>query len=463
MSEPPRTLQPASTPSRGLGAGAGEGGLSAPTRHPLAWRDAEFYDEAALHSELERVYDICHGCRRCVSLCQAFPTLFDLVDNSSTMEVDGIAKADYGKVVEQCYLCDLCYQTKCPYVPPHQWNVDFPHLMLRAKAVEFRKGEVPASRQRLTNTTAFGKLASIPVITEAANAANRSPAMRKLVSKLLDVHPEAHLPEFHSNTARRRVGKLSPHEVSPQPAGTTRGRVAIFVTCYGNYNMPQVVEDLVVVLRHNGIEVKLVERESCCGMPKLELGDLQSVDRYKQDNLPVLAQAVAEGWDLMAPIPSCVLMFRQEIPLMYPEDAQVQAVKRGIFDPFEYLMLRHKAGLLKTTFVNALGRVAYHAPCHQRVQNIGPKTKELLALIPGTELEFIERCSGHDGSYGLRNDTYALSMKIARPVSSRAEKFAPDVVSSDCPMAADHIAHGMKDHQNAPAHPISLLRRAYGI
>jgi len=203
MSEPPRTLQPASTPSRG--PGAGEGGLSAPTRHPLAWREAEFYDEAALHSELERVYDICHGCRRCVSLCQAFPTLFDLVDNSSTMEVDGIAKADYGKVVEQCYLCDLCYQTKCPYVPPHQWNVDFPHLMLRAKAVEFRKGEVPAARQRLTNTTAFGKLASIPVITEAANAANRSPTVRKLVSKLFDVHPEAHLPEFHSNTARRRV------------------------------------------------------------------------------------------------------------------------------------------------------------------------------------------------------------------------------------------------------------------
>jgi len=464
MSEPVQSGEPVPVPRAAAAqARAGEGGLSAPTRHPLAWRDAEFYDEAALHSELERVYDICHGCRRCVSLCQAFPTLFDLVDNSSTLEVDGIAKADYGKVVEQCYLCDLCYQTKCPYVPPHQWNVDFPHLMLRAKAVEFRKGEVPAARQRLTNTTAFGKLASIPVITQVANAANSSPAVRKLVSKLLDVHPEAHLPEFHSNTARRRVGKLSPHEVAPQPAGTTRGRVAIFVTCYGNYNMPQVVEDLVVVLRHNGIEVKLVERESCCGMPKLELGDLQSVDRYKQDNLPVLAQAVAEGWDLMAPIPSCVLMFRQEIPLMYPEDAQVQAVKRGIFDPFEYLMQRHKAGLLKTSFVNVLGRVAYHAPCHQRVQNIGPKTKELLALIPGTELEFIERCSGHDGSYGLRNDTYALSMKIARPVSSRAEKFAPDVVSSDCPMAADHIAHGMKNHHNAPAHPISLLRRAYGI
>jgi len=457
MSETPEGAPPAVPPAR-----AGEGGLRAPTRHPLEWREAAFWDEAALHRELERVYDICHGCRRCVSLCQAFPTLFDLVDSSATMEVDGVAKSDYGKVVEQCYLCDLCYQTKCPYVPPHEWNVDFPHLMLRAKAVEFRKGGVPAARQRMTNTTALGKLASIPVVTEIANAVNRSPTTRKLVSKLFDVHPEAHLPEFHSRTGRRRVKQLEAPAISPQPAGSTRGKVALFVTCYGNYNMPQVVEDLVRVLRHNAIEVKLVEREQCCGMPKLELGDLESVDRYKQANLPLLAQAVAEGWDLMAPIPSCVLMFRQEIPLMYPEDAQVQAVKRAIFDPFEYLMQRHKSGLLRTEFKNPLGRVAYHAPCHQRVQNIGPKTKELLALIPGTELEYIERCSGHDGSYGLRRDTYPLSMKIVRPVSSRAEKFAPDVVSSDCPMAAEHIAHGMKERKE-PVHPVSLLRRAYGI
>jgi Fe-S oxidoreductase len=389
--------------------------------------------------------------------------LFDLVDNSSSLEVDGVAKSDYGKVVEQCYLCDLCYQTKCPYVPPHEWNVDFPHLMLRAKAVEFRKGEVPAARQRLTATDAFGKLASIPVVTEVANAVNRSPALRKLAGNLLDVHPDAHLPEFHSRTARRRFAALPKPATTPRTAGPTRGRVAIFVTCYGNYNMPQVVEDLVLVLRHNGIEVKLVERERCCGMPKLELGDLESVDRYKQYNLPILQQAAGEGWDLMAPIPSCVLMFRQEIPLMYPEDPAVQAVKRAIFDPFEYLMHRHRAGLLDTGFKHALGRVAYHAPCHQRVQNIGPKTRELLALIPGTELESIERCSGHDGTYGLRKETYELSMKIVRPVSSRAEKFAPDVVASDCPMAADHIAHGMKEIKRPPAHPISLLRQAYGI
>lgn len=439
-----------------------EGGLAAPTRHPLGWRDPGFHDQAAIDKELERVFDICHGCRRCVSLCQSFPVLFDLVDNSATMEVDGVAKADYGKVVEQCYLCDLCYQTKCPYVPPHEWNVDFPHLMLRAKAASFERGEVSASRQRLTNTTGFGRLASIPVITEIANATNRSPTLRKLTAKLLDVHPDAHLPEFHSKTARRRIPKLAAPAVTAKAAGTTRGRVAIFVTCYGNYNMPQVVEDLVVVLRHNGIETKLVEREKCCGMPKLELGDLKAVDVFKNENLPVLAKAVEEGWDLMAPIPSCVLMFRQEIPLMYPDEAPVQTVKRAIFDPFEYLMQRHRAGLLDTQFKTVLGKVVYHAPCHQRVQNIGPKTRELLAMIPGTELEFIERCSGHDGTYGIRRDTYAASMKIGKPVSTRAERAAPDFISSDCPMAADHIAHGMQKPPETQ-HPISLLRRAYGI
>jgi len=442
-------------------ASKGEGGLRAPTRHPLGWRDASFHDEASLFQELERVYHICHGCRRCVSLCHSFPALFDLVDNSSTMEVDGVAKADYWKVVDQCYLCDLCYQTKCPYVPPHPWNVDFPHLMLRAKAVQFRKGEVGAGRRLLTSTTALGKLASIPVITETVNWANRTPALRGLTETMLGVHREAELPIYHHPTAR---GRIKAQESAPPvvAAGPTRGRVAIFVTCYGNYNMPQVVEDLVAVLRHNGIEVKLIEREQCCGMPKLEIGDLESVDRNKQENLPVLAAAVKDGWDLMAPVPSCVLMFRQEIPLMYPDDADVQAVRKAFFDPFEYLMHRHKAGRLQTAFREPLGKVAYHAPCHQRVQNIGPKTREVLSLVPGTEVEAIERCSGHDGTYGVRKETYELSLKLVRPVASRATQAEAKWVASDCPMAADHIAHAMGEGRVAH-HPVTLLRKAYGI
>ncbi|HEX3896472.1 MAG TPA: heterodisulfide reductase-related iron-sulfur binding cluster [Rudaea sp.] len=438
-----------------------EGSLDAPTRHPLDWKNPQFYDQAAIDKELARVFDICHGCRRCVSLCQAFPVLFDLVDESSTMEVDGVATSDYAKVVEQCYLCDLCYQTKCPYVPPHAWDVDFPHLMLRAKAAAHERGETGFGAKVLSSTTAVGKLATIPVIVDIVNAANRSVGPRKLLDKTLGVHPDAEIPEYAHKTARKRLKSLDGNG-TPQSAGRTRGKVALFATCYCNYSAPQPVEDLAAVLRHNGIAVKLVEREVCCGMPKLELGDLESVEKYKNTNIPVLAAAVRDGWDITATIPSCVLMFKQELPLMFPDDEDVQLVKRHIFDPFEYLWIRHQAGAFNTAFTMPLGKIAYHAPCHQRVQNIGPKTRDVLALIPGAEIQMIERCSGHDGTYGVKTKTYALSRKIAKPVENRVQQIAPAHFASDCPMAGSHISHGLRDNPRAES-PISLLRKAYGI
>jgi glycerol-3-phosphate dehydrogenase subunit C len=442
---------------------AREGSLDAPTRHALDWKNLEFYDQAAVDNELQRVFDICHGCRRCVSLCQAFPTLFDLVDESSTMEVDGVAKADYAKVVEQCYLCDLCYQTKCPYVPPHPWNVDFPHLMLRAKAAAHRRGETKLASKVLSSTTPIGKLATIPLVVDVVNAANRAQPVRALLDSTLGVHREARLPTFDSHTARKRLKNLRTEEMpTPMSAGRTRGKIALFATCYCNYSLPAPVEDLAAVLRHNGIAVRLVEREVCCGMPKFELGDLDAVAKYKKTNIPILAAAARDGWDITATIPSCVLMFRQELPLMFPDDADVQLVKKNIFDPFEYLWQRHQAGLLKTGFAHVLGKIAWHAPCHQRVQNIGPKTRDVLALVPGTEVTTIERCSGHDGTYGVKSATYANARKIARPVESRIRQAAPDHFASDCPMAASHLAHGMNDAPRAES-PISLLRYAYGI
>ncbi|HSC11620.1 MAG TPA: heterodisulfide reductase-related iron-sulfur binding cluster [Rhodanobacteraceae bacterium] len=438
-----------------------EGSLDAPTRHALDWKNPQFYDQDAIDAELERVFHICHGCRRCVSLCQAFPTLFDLVDESSTMEIDGVAKSDYAKVVDQCYLCDLCYQTKCPYVPPHEWNVDFPHLMLRAKAASHKRGETPLSAKVLSSTTAVGKLSTIPIVVDAVNALNRSPAGRKLLEKTLGVHRDARVPAYASPTARKRLKNLD-GVGPPQAAGRTRGKVALFATCYCNYSTPEPVEDLAAILRHNGIGVALVAREVCCGMPKLELGDLDSVAKYKEQNIPVLAAAIRDGHDITAAIPSCVLMFKQELPLMFPDDADVQLVKRHIFDPFEYLWLRHQAGSLKTDFKQALGRIAYHAPCHQRVQNIGPKTRDVLALVPDTEIQMIERCSGHDGTYGVKTRTYALSRKIAKPVEARVQQIAAAHFASDCPMAGSHIAHGLGDNPRAES-PISLLRQAYGI
>jgi Fe-S oxidoreductase len=439
-----------------------EGNLEAPTRHPLDWKNPEFYNEESLFNEMERVFDLCHGCRRCVSLCHSFPTLFDLVDESETLEVDGVAKSDYWKVVDHCYLCDLCFMTKCPYTPPHPWNIDFPHLMLRAKAVKFDKGEIKTRDRILTSTDTVGKLAGIPVVAGIVNAANKARPTRKLLEAVLEVHAEARVPEYHANTLRKRLADRIGGTAEGIPAGPTRGKVALFATCYGNRNEPETGEDLVAVFEHNGIPVTLAEREQCCGMPKLELGDLQAVDRAREINIPQLARLVDEGWDIVAPVPSCALMFRQELPLMYPEDAEVQKVAAAIYDPFEYLMHRHKAGMLITDFRQGLGKVAYHAACHQRVQNIGRKTMELLSLVPDSEVQIIERCSGHDGTYAVKKEFFAASMKIVRPVVGQVKKFEADHYGSDCPMAGHHIEHGMADGSRTE-HPMSLLRKAYGI
>jgi glycerol-3-phosphate dehydrogenase subunit C len=439
-----------------------EGSLDAPVRHPLDWRNPEFHDEPKLFAELERVFDICHGCRRCFALCQSFPTLFDLVDASETMEVDGVAKADYWKVVDQCYLCDMCYMTKCPYVPPHPWNVDFPHLMLRAKAVKFRSGDVKLRDRVLTSTDAVGRFAGIPIVAQTVNAANRTPALRKALDKVMGIHEKAKLPEFHSDTLRKRDGRRERPAIAAEPAGETTGRVALFTTCYGNRNAPDIGADLIAVFEHNGIPVSLTPAERCCGMPKLELGDLEAVRELKEFNVPRLAALVDEGHDIVAPVPSCVLMFKQELPLMFPDDPDVAKVRDAMYDPFEYLMARHRAGKLRTDFTHALGKVSYHVACHLRVQNIGLKTREVLELVRDTTVEPIERCSGHDGTYAVKSETYDDAMRIVRPVVNRVKQAEADHYSSDCPMAGSHVSHGLADG-SAAKHPMSLLRLAYGI
>jgi len=439
-----------------------EGSLEAPDRQPLDWQSEKFYDRDDLYKELERVYDICHGCRRCVSLCDAFPTLFDLVDESPTMEVDGIDKADYLKVVDQCFLCDLCAETKCPYLPPHPGAVDFPHLMLRAKAYKFREQDTKWRDRLITSTDPIFDTLSTPGIAQIANAAAGSKALRKLGDRFVGIHPEAPLPPFHPKPLTRRVDEQIGGRLPATPSDRTTGKVAIYVTCYGDHNEPQVVEDLIAILNHNDIPVRVLKDAKCCGMPKLELGDLKKVASLKDANLPVFLDVIDDGYDIIAPIPSCVLMYKQELPLMFPEDADVARVQERFFDPFEYLMLRHKAGLIKTDFHSSLGKVAYHVACHQRVQNIGMKTREFLQLIPDTQVTAIERCSGHDGTYAVKSETYEKAMKIVKPVVNRVKQAEADTFGSDCPMAGRLIAHGL-DNGSEAQHPISMVRKAYGV
>ncbi|HOB94058.1 MAG TPA: heterodisulfide reductase-related iron-sulfur binding cluster [Aquabacterium sp.] len=445
-----------------------EGNLEAPTRHPLDWKNPDFYDRDALNAEMERVFDICHGCRRCVSLCQSFPNLFDLVDATADGEVHGVKKQDYWQVVDQCYLCDLCYMTKCPYTPPHPWQLDFPHLMLRAKAVKHSQGLVGEGEKMLARTDVHGSFAGIPVVVQAVNAVNRSGIGRSLLESALGVHPDAWMPGL----ADKRFRQAAPRQGSAtevKDGQRTPGKVAIFSTCFVNYNEPGIGHDLVKVLEHNAIPYVIVEKESCCGMPKLELGDLKAVEKHKDANIPVLAKYAAEGYAILSAIPSCTLMFKQELPLMFPDEADVQAVKAAMFDPFEYLVARHKDGLLKTDFKRDLGKLSYHIPCHGRVQNIGKKTEEMLKLIGQTvavQVNTVERCSGHAGTYGVKLATHPVAMKIGKPVFKAMARNEPDVIASDCALAGHHIAQGMAQ-AGTPAkalqHPLSLLRNAYGL
>jgi glycerol-3-phosphate dehydrogenase subunit C len=444
-----------------------EGNLEAPTRHPLDWQNPEFYDEASAMKEMERVFDICHGCRRCVSLCQSFPNLFDLVDETDDGEVHGIPKEAYWKVVDQCYLCDLCYMTKCPYTPPHAWNLDFPHLMLRAKAIKFKKGEVKGGEKFLASTDVHGSFAGIPVVVQTVNAINKTRFARKQMDGLLGVHPDAWMPELATKRFRWSAEKSEATVVTN--GERTPGKVAIFATCYVNYNEPGIGHDLLKLLAHNDIPYVIVDKESCCGMPKLELGDLDAVARHKAANMPVLARYAKEGYAIVSAIPSCTLMFKQELPLMFPDCADTQAVKAAMFDPFEYLTARHRDGLLKTDFKNPLGKVSYHIPCHGRVQNIGRKTEEMFKLIGNTvevKLNTVERCSGHAGTYGVKTPFHPVAMKIGKPVFRAMAKDEPDVISSDCALAGHHIAQGMQQ-AGTPAkalqHPLSLMRQAYGL
>lgn len=445
---------------------AREGSLEAPTRHPINWRDERFYSVSAVLQEMERVFDICHGCRRCVSLCNAFPVLFELVDNSSTLEVDGVEKKHFWKVVDQCYLCDLCYMAKCPYVPPHSWNVDFPHLMLRAKAIQFKQGSPTKFRDaQLSSTDRNGKLATIPVVVKFVNASAQNRQVRIIGEALAGVHREAWLPTFaerpfHGSNAVKSgsVNRSRP----PSPL-----KVAVFSTCYVKYNEPGIGHDLLKILRHAGIEPQFIQQESCCGMPKLELGDLEAIDALRAKNIPALAELANQGFLIVSPIPSCTLMFKKELPLLFVGDTDVAAVAGAFRDPFELFLSLKQKGYLSLEFKVPLGRVSYHVPCHLRVQNMGQKTREFLEAIPGTTVTTVERCSGHAGTWGVKKEFHESAMKIGRPVFRQMIETTPNYISSDCQLAARHIEQGVAKlpGTSSPeiAHPLTLARRALGL
>lgn len=445
-----------------------EGSLEAPTRHPIDWHNPDFYDPDKIDAELRRVFDICHGCRRCFNLCDSFPRLFDLIDDSESGELDTVDSVEFKPVVDACTLCDMCFMTKCPYVPPHEFNLDFPHLMLRYRAMEHHQRKTGFVDKQITETDRNGKLAApvAPVANWATGLGNG--LTRPLMETVAGIDRKAVVPKFHGKTFTARARSDTPAVNTDAPA--TGRKAVVYATCFVNYNSPDIGTAAHKVLAHNGVETEVVY-PACCGMPKLEHGDLESVARSARKVSAELGPWIDKGYDIIALVPSCALMLKFEWPLLLPDDPAVKKLSEASWDITEYVVdIGRKEGLAPG-LSGLEGGVTVHLACHARAQNVGPKAADMLRLLPDTEVDVIERCSGHGGSWGMMKDNFDTAIKVGRPVARQALEAARPNVVSECPLAALHILQGMDalngDGEKAvPAtapHPIEMMARAYGL
>jgi glycerol-3-phosphate dehydrogenase subunit C len=448
-----------------------EGSLDAPTRHPLDWHDPDFSDPEKLDAEMRRVFDICHGCRRCFNLCDSFPRLFTLIDESPSEELDSVKSDDFAPVVEACTLCDMCFMTKCPYVPPHPFNLDFPHLMLRYRAAETRAGKTDFTARQLAETDRNGRLAApiSPIVNWASN--RKHSFSRKIMQDVIGVDSRAVLPKFHTKTfvLADRGDPVKTNESAP--AYPAHRKAAIFATCFVNYNKPATGLAARAVLNHIGVETK-VSYPGCCGMPFLEQAELDRVAEQAAKISKALRPLIEDGYDIVTLTASCGLMLKFEWPLILPDNEDVRLLVDSTYDIDEYVVEIAKEHGLPPDLRALPEGVTVHLACHARAQNMGPKAAEMLRLIPGTPVDVIERCSGHGGTFGVLKKTHELARKVGRPVMRAALAQNKGHIASDCPLAAAHIVQGArelaeKDATKLPArkpeHPIEIFARAFGL
>jgi len=422
-------------------------------------RRAEFWDLGAVDRELRRVYDICGGCRRCLPLCPSFKVLFDRMDVEAVDgDVDKLPAADVKEVVDLCYQCKLCFN-HCPYTPPHRWEVDFPRLMLRARAAHTRKTGLSFQDRMLGNADLVGKLGTLAA--PLSNWMNELAVHRAFMEAIAGIHKQRNLPKFarlkFSSWFRGRRRRAGAEAKSRAGGSASPRKVALFATCSVEYYATSTGRAAVNVLEKNGVDVSLPPQR-CCGMPYLDGGAVDEAKTLIRDNVASLAAAVREGREIVVPGPTCSYMIKKEYPWL-DGSADAKLVAANTRDIFEYLAKLKAAGELDTSFTKPVGPVTYHMPCHLRAQNIGHKSADVLRAIPGVAVDVIEKCSAVDGTWGFKKEYYELSMKLARPLFDAVTTGAP-VTATDCPLAALQIEHGTG---KKPKHPIEVLAAAYGF
>ena len=422
-------------------------------------RRPEFWDLGAVDKELRRVYDICGGCRRCLPLCPSFKVLFDRMDVEAVDgDVEKLPASDVKEVVDLCYQCKLCFN-HCPYTPPHRWEVDFPRLMLRARAATARRHGITLQDRMLGNADLVGRLGSLGA--PLSNWMNELGVHRAFMQAVAGIHRKRNLPKFQRQTFsawyRKRGADGKGGGANPSAPRPTR-KVALFATCSVEYYEPATGRAAVRVLERNRVDVS-VPSQRCCGMPYLDGGAIDEAKTLIRDNVTSLAAAVREGREIVVPGPTCSYMLKQEYPwLDGSEDAKLVAANTR--DVFEYLAGLQAAGELDTRFSRPVGAVTYHVPCHLRAQNIGHKSADVLRAIPGASVDVVEKCSAVDGTWGFKKEYYELSLRLAKPLFDAITTAGAPTAATDCPLAALQIEQGTG---RKPKHPIEILAEAYGF
>ena len=438
-----------------------EGSTEAPIRHPLNFRDPDFLNPEKIDQEMRRVFDICHGCRRCFNLCDSFPKLFDYIDESEEGEVSSLSSDKFKPVVDACTLCDMCFMTKCPYVPPHEFDLDFPHLMLRYRMLQKKNGEISNTTKQLAKIDRNAKIGVFfsGIVNWVSNVKNTF--FRKILEFFTGIDRRVILPKYNSETFSNYFKNFKKNIVGKD----TNRKVVIYSTCFVNFNKKNTGEAALKVLHHNNVEVEH-SYAGCCGMPYLEQADPEQV--VKQANLvsKELLKYVDQGYKVITLTASCGLMLKFEWPLLLPDDEGIKKLSKNTFDIDEYIVdIANNEGLVEGLH-EIDGGVTVHHACHARAQNMGNKARDMLKLIPNVKIDVVERCAGHGGTFGVMKETHDMAIKVGKTTASTVKRKNNKYMASDCPLAGKHIKQLAKDTNivsDEALHPIELLAKSYRL
>ena len=440
-----------------------EDGTEAPIRHSINFEHPDFLNPEKLDAEMRRVFDVCHGCRRCFNLCDSFPKLFDMIDESKNEDVESLSSNQFEPVVDACTLCDMCFMTKCPYVPPHQFDLDFPHLMLRYRTAQKKLNKlpsVPAQLAQMDRNAKIGVMLS-SLINWVLNIKNKF--IRKILELVAGIDMRVKLPTYNSETFTNYFKKNNDPINKDAPS---KGRkVVIYSTCFVNFNKKNTGVAALKVLKKNGVEVQEAY-PGCCGMPFLEQADLPKVVEQAKKVSKDLLEWIDKGYEVITLTASCGLMLKFEWPLLLPENEDIKRLSKNTSDIDEYIVdISNKEGLVAGLH-EIDGGVTVHHACHARAQNMGNKARDMLKLIPNIKIDVVERCAGHGGTFGVMKETHKLALKVGKPTAKQIKKKNNKYMASDCPLAGKHLKQLEADTSiinNEALHPIELLAKAYKL